>query len=136
MDSSSTSEASIPSAAATAFALATESSIPFVPVAAFACPAFTSTALARALFAIVSLQYSTGAAATIFFVKTPAESAGSSATTSAQSALVPVARRPALSAAALNPIGAHTPPSIGVHDASFGRSSEMGASGSWNSAAA
>mmetsp|Transcript_34382 Transcript_34382/g.55190 ORF Transcript_34382/g.55190 Transcript_34382/m.55190 type:complete len:217 (+) Transcript_34382:1126-1776(+) len=133
VDSRSTSAGSTPSAAATAAADATLSSIPSVPVAALAWPALMSTATAVSLASSAVRQYITGAAATRFRVNTPAATAGLSATTRAQSARVPVARRPALNAAALKPLGAHTPPSTTVH-APAGSSALTGASGSVNTA--
>jgi hypothetical protein len=116
VDSMSTSfGSSRPSVSATVRADSSVSSMPFAPVAALAWPAFTSTALAVSLAATALFEKSTGAAATTFRVKHPAETAGSSATINAQSARVPDARRPAFHAAALNPAGAQTPPSITDH---------------------
>ena len=97
----------IPRHSAASAAVARLSSMPRDPVAAFACPAFTSTARAVSDASTISRQYNTGAAAKTFVVNTPAKTAGSSATTSAQSARRPDARRPALWAAALNPPGGH-----------------------------
>lgn len=56
---------------------------------------FLLTALIFCLRSNTSLQYSTGAAHITFFVKQPAATAGSSATTSDRSAFLPDARRAA-----------------------------------------
>mmetsp|Transcript_15138 Transcript_15138/g.36638 ORF Transcript_15138/g.36638 Transcript_15138/m.36638 type:complete len:379 (+) Transcript_15138:485-1621(+) len=126
VDSSSTSSAPKPSVVATAFADAMASSMPSLPVAALACPALMSTARDVVFLLMTSRQYITGAAATRFSVNTPAVTAGASATTSAQSARTPLARRPALNAAALNPLGAQMPPSMDFQGPA-GRRPSMGA---------
>ena len=105
VEARSTSSAGHPRAFATISAEASAAFRPTSPVQALAWPALTRMALARP-FLIFSLHHSTGAAATRFRVKTPATTAGSSATMRPRSSRV-LYRRPPAKAADLKTVYVH-----------------------------
>ena len=84
---------------------------PCAPVHALALPAFTTIAEIGVPRRSVSWEMTTGAALTVFRVKTPAAAAGTSERITAMSVRVPSPspRIPAAATPPRNPIGAHTP---------------------------
>ena len=95
--------ASTPSASAATAVAASASSSPTAPVPAFACPLFTRTARAVP-FCSLTRESSTGAAANLFVVNSPATLQTSPATSSARSGR-PLFFSPAVTPAARNPDG-------------------------------
>ncbi len=111
VEATKTSSGAAPRTWATMSALPRATSMPGCPVAAFALPEFKTTARARP-FAATSRETATGAAAKLFFVKTPAAVAAlPSATTSAASRRPGFLRNPRCNPAAEKPRAAQTPPS-------------------------